>query len=85
MITLQKFQKEHFKELISSIKSDEELMLFAGPKLTFPLTEIQLKETLENEVMTMFRVVNTETNAGIGHCQICLKKDSFFVMQSAYC
>lgn len=79
MISLQKFTKEHFQELISWIKSEEELMLFAGPKLTFPLTEIQLNEILENEAMTMFRVVSSETNTGIGHCQICLKEDTFLL------
>ncbi|KQB42494.1 GNAT family N-acetyltransferase [Flavobacterium aquidurense] len=72
MITLVKFEKEMYEQLISWVESEEDLMLFAGPKFTFPLTTEQLDASLTNEQRFAFQVINEGNNLPIGHCEIYL-------------
>ena len=77
MIVIEKFTSGDFKNLISWINSEEELMQFAGPQLTFPLTNEQLEKSLTNENVLTFKVVDNSTNLSIGHAEIFLKDSSF--------
>ena len=76
MIRLEKFTKEMYPDLISWIGNAEELMLFAGPKLTFPLTNEQLNESLNEKGRFAFQVVNENDNLPIGHCEIYLTNNT---------
>jgi hypothetical protein len=42
MIELQNFGEEDFDRLISWIKDEDEMIQFAGPAFTYPLTREQL-------------------------------------------
>ena len=77
MIEIKKFEEKNIDKLISWIKSAEELMQFAGPNLKFPLTELQLQESLVNENLLMFSVFTQKKNQLIGHGEIFLKEYSF--------
>ncbi|KAF2330643.1 GNAT family N-acetyltransferase [Flavobacterium daemonense] len=76
MIRLVKFEKEMHEQLISWVESEEDLMLFAGSKFTFPLTSEQLKTSLTNEQRFAFQVIDTDTNLPIGHCEIYLTDET---------
>lgn len=76
MIRLEKFDTAFYPQLIDSIKDARELMQFAGPEFTFPLTEEQIETSLSDENRIAFRVVNVSNDSTIGHCEICFK-DSF--------
>lgn len=56
MIELESFAKEHYDDLISWIDNEEELMQFAGPVYTYPLTERQLDNALKDEKRYAFSV-----------------------------
>lgn len=45
------------------------LYQFAGPKYKFPLNEEQLLQTIESNAYLSFKVIKTESNEVIGHCQ----------------
>ncbi len=47
MIILQKFTSSDFELLKSWVKTEEELIQFAGTIFTFPLSDEQLKQYLE--------------------------------------
>jgi len=76
MIRLEKFDAAFYPQLIGSIKDAHELMQFAGPEFTFPLTEEQIEKSLSDKNRIAFRVVNVSNGSTIGHCEICFK-DSF--------
>ncbi|MGE6352643.1 GNAT family N-acetyltransferase [Flavobacterium sp. NPDC079362] len=73
MIRLEKFDTKDYSQLINSIKDARELMQFAGPEFTFPLTEEQIERSLSDKNRIAFRVVNVSNDSTIGHCQICFK------------
>lgn len=72
MIRLEKFEKEMYQQLISWVESEEDLMLFAGPKFTFPLTKQQLESSLSDQKRFAFQVINQGNNLPIGHCEFSL-------------
>lgn len=74
MIKLEKFTSKHFEDLISWVDNEEELMQFAGPAYTFPLTKEQLDTSLKDNKRYAFAVIDTGKN--IGHCEIYLKDSS---------
>jgi RimJ/RimL family protein N-acetyltransferase len=76
MIKLEPFTKIDFNRLISWIDSEEDLIQFAGPGFTFPLTENLLDKYLENQNTNAFKVFETISNQTIGHCEIYLTETS---------
>lgn len=72
MIKLKTFNKIDFKRLISWIDGEEELIQFAGPVFTFPLTKDQLENYLEDKKRFAYKVIETCSNQTIGHCEIYL-------------
>jgi RimJ/RimL family protein N-acetyltransferase len=70
MIKLEPFTKIDFNRLICWVDSEENLIQFAGPVFTFPLTEDQLNKYLENKNTIAFKVIETISNQTIGHCEI---------------
>ncbi|WKS95663.1 GNAT family N-acetyltransferase [Riemerella columbina] len=75
MIEIQKFKEENIEKLISWIDNAEDLMQFAGPKFTFPLTKSQILESLEDKNRFAFTVKNKDDI--IGHAEIYFTKNSF--------
>ncbi|WKL46439.1 GNAT family protein [Flavobacterium pectinovorum] len=76
MIRLEKFEKKFYSELINSIRNAKDLMQFAGPEFSFPLTDEQIDKTLSDENRIAFRVANIFDGTTIGHCEIYFKDDS---------
>ncbi|WP_428231020.1 GNAT family N-acetyltransferase [Flavobacterium sp.] len=76
MIRLEKFDKRDYPQLINSIKDARELMQFAGPEFTFPLTAEQIEKSLSDKNRIAFTVVAVYDDSIIGHCEICFK-DNF--------
>ena len=70
MIKLEKFTENDFERLINWIENEEMLVQFSGPIFKFPLTEKQLEKYLTEEKSIPFKVINTELNEIIGHCEI---------------
>jgi RimJ/RimL family protein N-acetyltransferase len=79
MIRLETFGKESYEGLISWVGSEEQLMQFAGPAFTFPLTVDQLEVSLSDKNRFAFKVVNCETNVVIGHSEIYLTDQSAYL------
>jgi RimJ/RimL family protein N-acetyltransferase len=76
MIELHKFSETDFDRLISWINSEEELIQFAGQIFSFPLTKEQLSNYISEPNRFVFKVILTETNEVIGHCEIFKESDS---------
>jgi len=76
MIELQKFTESDFDKLISWIKSEEDLIQFAGTIFTYPLNREQLLKYVSDNRRYTFKVVLIESNESIGHCEIFLESDS---------
>lgn len=74
MIELQEFTPLDFDTFISWINNEKELFQFAGPIFTFPLTRDQLENYLKMDDLVPFKVVWTETNEVIGHCELNYQK-----------
>jgi RimJ/RimL family protein N-acetyltransferase len=70
MIELRPFTENDFATLKSWIHSEEELVQFAGPIFTFPLTDEQLSNYIKMTDKHPFKVVLTSTNETIGHCEL---------------
>ncbi len=72
MITLEKFRKESIPELLLWLEhtNAEFLIQFAGRKYTYPLTDNQLIQTLAKKSNIMFKVVESNSQITIGHCQL---------------
>lgn len=69
MIHLEKFSEPDFDRLISWIHSEEELIQFAGPVFSYPLTHSQLREYLTDEKRISFKVIDTNNDLVIGHAE----------------
>lgn len=76
MIKLEPFTKNDFSRLVSWVKNEEELIQFAGPVFTFPLTEDQLYKYLENQNTNAYKIVELSSQKVIGHCEIYLSENS---------
>ena len=70
MISLEKFTESDFDRLINWIKSEDELILFAGPNFKFPLTKKQLSEYIAGDHRKVFKVVDNKSKEVIGHCEL---------------
>lgn len=79
MLKLEPFDKESYEDLISWVDSEEQLMQFAGPAFTFPLTKEQLEISLRDKNRFAFKVVNCQTNTTIGHSEIYLTGQSAYL------
>ncbi|UZO80734.1 GNAT family N-acetyltransferase [Aquimarina sp. ERC-38] len=69
-INLQPFIKDDFDRLISWIPSEKELVQFAGPLFTYPLTTDQLDGYIKNRKLQPKKIVIVESNQVIGHCEL---------------
>lgn len=76
MIKLEQFTNKDFSRLISWVKSEEELIQFAGPLFAYPLTEDQLEKYLENRNTNAYKIVEQSSQKVIGHCEIYLTETS---------
>jgi RimJ/RimL family protein N-acetyltransferase len=79
MLRLETFNKDSYEELISWIGSEEQLMQFAGPAFTFPLTKEQLEISLSDKNRFAFKVVACKTNVVIAHAEIYLTDQSAYL------
>lgn len=70
MITLFPFEDMDFDRFKSWIKSPEELLQFAGPYFSYPVTNEQLNKYIEDPKRRAYKIVNTETQGVIGHCEL---------------
>ncbi|MFT6747957.1 MAG: RimJ/RimL family protein N-acetyltransferase [Glaciecola sp.] len=70
MVTLSKFKQEDFKYLKSWISSEEDLIQFAGPLFTYPLTDQQLLNYIQTDHFKPYKVTLNETGEAIGHCEL---------------
>ena len=77
MIHLEPFTTADFDRLIAWVNSLKDLVQFAGPSFTYPLTHAQLNAYLSRDGIIPFRVVLDENNHSkvIGHCEINLTTD----------
>jgi RimJ/RimL family protein N-acetyltransferase len=76
MIQLEPFTIADFGRLISWIENKEELVQFAGPVFKFPLNEKQLEKYIEDKNRFAFKVVETNSEQIIGHCEIYLTEQT---------
>jgi RimJ/RimL family protein N-acetyltransferase len=78
MILLEKFDHTCSDQLISWVDSAEELMQFAGPAFTFPLTKEQLEVSLSDPNRFAFKVIAL-SNETIGYAEIYLTGQSAYL------
>jgi RimJ/RimL family protein N-acetyltransferase len=73
-IELHPFSKSDFKELISWVRTPDELFLWSATTFTFPLDEKQLEkhyeETQKTNTRLMYTAVDSRTKEHIGHIQL---------------
>lgn len=72
-ITLLPFTEKDFNRFKSWVKNAEGLFQFAGSIFSFPLTDDQLLAYLNMDDKRPFKVVLTETNEVVGHCEMNLE------------
>jgi RimJ/RimL family protein N-acetyltransferase len=72
MVTLQPFAEGDFNRLIQWIDTKEDLVQFAGPLFSYPLTKEQLLVYVQNSKRYIYKVVLDENGLSIGHCEINL-------------
>ena len=70
MIKLEPFTENDFENLISWITSERELVQFAGPIFSYPLTKNQLNDYLTKEGLIPKKIVDIESGEVIGHCEL---------------
>jgi RimJ/RimL family protein N-acetyltransferase len=75
MIELQDFEDCDFDRLITWVKNEEDLIQFAGPIFTYPLTREQLFKYSNDNSRQVFRVRLTSTGEIIGHCELNLQNE----------
>lgn len=75
MIELQTFGEKDFDRLISWIKNKEEMVQFAGPVFTYPLTREQLLKYAGDTTRQVFKVRLISTSETIGHCELNLQNE----------
>lgn len=82
MIEIKEFKSSDGQKLISWINSQEELMQFAGSSFTYPLTQQQINQSLQDSNRQAYSVFlkdspSTATEHLIGHAQIYHQPRSF--------
>lgn len=70
MITLSLFTQNDFERFKSWIKNQDELFQFAGPIFTYPLTDEQLLNYINDSRRIAFKVIHSDTQEVIGHCEL---------------
>ncbi|WP_028979863.1 GNAT family N-acetyltransferase [Sporocytophaga myxococcoides] len=70
MITFEPFTPDDFDRLISWIENEEDLMQFAGPYFSYPLTKSQLDEYVNSKDRKPLKIKLTESGEYIGHCEL---------------
>jgi RimJ/RimL family protein N-acetyltransferase len=70
MIRLEPFTKSDFSRLMNWIGSKRELVQFAGPIFSYPLTEDQLNDYISTEGLMSKKIVYIESGEVIGHCEL---------------
>lgn len=70
MIELKPFTEYDFETFKSWIHSKEELFQFAGPLLTYPITDNQLHNYIQMSDKKPLKVVLKSTQETIGHCEL---------------
>ncbi len=70
MIRLLPFDTADFDRFKSWIESPEQLMQFAGPYFTFPVTDEQLIKYVEDPNRQPYKIVRTDNGEVIGHCEL---------------
>jgi RimJ/RimL family protein N-acetyltransferase len=75
MIELSPFNQNDFERFKAWIKSPDELVQFAGPIFTYPLTDNQLLSYINDSRRIAFKVIHSETQEVIGHCELNLENE----------
>ncbi|WP_333621690.1 GNAT family protein [Sphingobacterium multivorum] len=75
MITLLPFERSDFPLFKSWIGSAEELLQFAGPYFSFPLSDQQLEQYIQDPKRRAFKITDTTTTETIGHCELNFERD----------
>lgn len=75
MLRLEPFTPADFKRLISWLDNEELLVQVAGPIFSYPLTEEQLFNYLEDGNRHAFKVVDAGAGSVIGHAEIYKNDD----------
>jgi RimJ/RimL family protein N-acetyltransferase len=76
LIRLQRFDSNHYDNLIGWIDSEEILIQIAGRQMTFPVTREQLDVSQADPNRNAFSIIDTETEKSIGHCELYLMENS---------
>jgi RimJ/RimL family protein N-acetyltransferase len=73
-IELHPFSRNDFKELISWVRTPEELFIWSATTFTFPLDEIQLErhfqEAQKSKLRLMYTAADSLTKEHIGHIEL---------------
>lgn len=69
-IRLEIFSETDFDTLISWVKDENELIQFAGPIFSFPLTKEQLHDNLADIKRHAFKIIHNDTNTTIGYGEV---------------
>jgi RimJ/RimL family protein N-acetyltransferase len=70
MIELEPFLEKDFDRFISWIHSEEQLIQFAGPIFSYPLTNEQLTAYIGSDKRKAYKVRLMSTGNIIGHCEL---------------
>lgn len=69
-IRLEHFSTADVERLISWIGNEKEMVKFAGPSFTFPLTKDQLLRHLDDTKRHAFNIIHNDTVTTIGHGEV---------------
>jgi len=69
---------ECYRKLISWVSTPDELMQFAGAGFHFPLTETQLRSSIEDQTIIPFKVSDS-TGSPVGYAEIHIREQSAFL------
>ncbi len=75
-IALIPFTSADFPRLKAWIHNEKQLFQFAGPLLTYPVTDEQLEAYLNMSNKQPFKVLLTETNEVIGHAEFNFEEEA---------
>jgi len=75
MIELLAFEEEDFDRFTGWIKNEQEMVQFAGPIFTYPLTRNQLSNYITDTTRMAFKVRLISTSEIIGHCELNLQNE----------
>jgi RimJ/RimL family protein N-acetyltransferase len=69
-IKLVKFEQEDFERFKSWINNADELLQFAGPIFSFPVSNEQLVKYINDKRRIAYKAVLAHSNEAIGHCEL---------------